>query len=203
MLAAAGCTTTVEHVPREAHFFRDKGVLVLDATRLDNVPAQVLEDVQQRLETELAGSPYLGRVVTRQAFLDGVSPGTTLRNRYRQLSDTLSVLMFTDRDLTTRLARDQDVELLGLVELYPLPCPGCTDFDSRLGMIAVLVEASSGELAWRAHLTRDMTYGEDAAETMARHAGLMEDRLARLLHRLIRPKAHRERFANLRALAAG
>ncbi|MBI3992728.1 MAG: hypothetical protein HY342_05605 [Candidatus Lambdaproteobacteria bacterium] len=194
----AACTGVAELTPVDYERLYDRPAVMAQSTRLEEVPPQVFERFMNRVEAALAASPNVGRLVTR-ADMARLSVGERLlEQRYRVLSDTLSVVDFGDREISSQLARELNVELVIVAQVVYEPCAHCTE-GGLFGAFASILEAGSGELLYRVHISRRTTVTEND-----RFDELSDEFAAELLSAIdhaIQPKWHRLRFKALSQLA--
>ena len=199
-MLAPGCATVVEYNPVDQNELYGKNVLVLESSYTPPLPQSILATVQNRFEEELRRIPHLGTVISRQEFR-AVNQGDRLvLQDYAVLSDSLSIVGLTDREITVRLRESQNVDLVAMVQVLQLPCEFCEQ-DSRLGIIAMLLDTATGELRWRAHLSEDIELDPSPGD-LAEIADELSDELIGMLENLLEPKWHRLRFENMRKPSA-
>ena len=192
-----GCDRSIEFRPLDYEAFEGRNVLVLTATQLEPLPAEIVEQVQARVEEVLLASPYLGAVLTREGFRERNRDDRITQFKYELLSDTVSVLGIADRELSASLAESQGADLAGVVQVLHLPCPNCQEKKPRIAITVQLIDLRTSELRWRLHLSRIVDNDVDA-ETLAEDAAELAEELVATLDHLIKPKWHRLRFEHLR-----
>ena len=190
----AACTGVAEFTPVDYDRIYNRPAVMAQSTRLEEVPAQAFERFMTRVEASLAESPHLGRLVTRADMARLGTSDRLLQQRYRLLSDTLSVVDFGDREISSMLAREVGVELVIMTQLVYEPCGHCPE-GGLFGAFASILEASSGELLYRVHISRRTTVNgdEEFDELADEFAG---DLLAAMDH-AVKPKWHKLRFKAL------
>jgi hypothetical protein len=120
---------------------------------------------------------------------------------YDSLSDFVTVLGITDREMVLAVNEKQPAELLFAMQIFQLACELCEQ-DDRLGLMAAILDARTAELLWRLHMTepigRDETF-----ESLSEEADTLTDKLIGTLDYLLKPKWHRLRFKHLRPVPRG
>ena len=195
-MLAPGCATIVEYNPVGQDELYGKNVLILESSYAPPLPQSILASVQNHFEEELHRMPHLGTVISRREFRAINQGDRQILQDYAVLSDSLSIVGLTDREITVRLRESQNVDLLAMVQVLQLPCEFCEQ-ESRLGLIAILLDTASGELRWRAHLSEEIELDTPSRE-LAEIADELSDELIGMLEVLLEPKWHLLRFDNLR-----
>lgn len=199
-LALAACSTTAVQENADAASMRARPTLVLAPTLLPPVEPELFNAIVDRLEREMAASPYLGKVFTRDTFLRETANGGALRSTYELFSTTLAVAGISERSTANALGEFHQVELLLMAQLVYVPCPTCDEFHA-MALAANLVEAKTGKVLWRAHLTE--RFINDTPENRRKVAESLVPRLLAFFEDSLRPKWQRVRFENLAKQAGG
>ena len=201
MLVLGGCGKTVEFRPHDYDYFYKRNVLILEATPLPPLSEETLKKVEDRVETWLESSPYLGRVISRQFVRNSLTDDRATRSRYELLSDITSVLAIAERELTLDMARSQKVDFVATIQALRLPCPHC-DRSDRVAVIAQMFEVQNATLVWRVSASRDVA-GDADSQAIAEAVDLVTDDLLDTMEHQFKPKWHRLRFLRIKGQVPG
>lgn len=208
MLAAAAlaallsaCGQTVELRPYDAERFQNQSVLALNPTPVLPLPEEVLRRIQARVQEALAAFPYLGKVIGPEEIRALAARDVLIASNYVTLSDFVTVLDITDREMLLAVTGKQPVDLIFSIQVLHLACPNCEQSD-KVGLIASFINAGTAEVVWRLHLTEPVSRTADATE-VSMEADYLAGQLIETLEYLLKPKWHRQRFEHLRPSPTG
>lgn len=200
VLLLGACTSTTGFLAVGYEDLERRSLVVIDASPTPNLPPGLHTAFENRFEQALMTSTHTGRVVSREQMQQDSAGDAGLRADYRVLSEALSLMGVSERDLSSRLGKGADVELVAMAQLFYQPCPLCPT-GGLVGVTTSLVEASSGKLLMRLHFSRR---GDPDGPDEVR--AIVDDLTDQMLVRLIsafEPKWHKLRFRNLRKSPAG
>lgn len=194
-LLLGACTSTTGYRPVGYQALEHRSLLVIDASPTPNLPPGMHAEFENRFEQALLGSPHIGRVVAREQMHEQSARDARLRADYRALSEVLSLMGISERELSSRIGTGADVELMAMAQLFYEPCELCTT-GGLIGVTTSVVEASSGTLLLRLHFSqRGDPDGPDEVRAIVDE--LTEQMLVGLTS-AFEPKWHKLRFSNLR-----
>lgn len=180
--------------PYDSDVMHGRKVLVLQPSYVPPVSKALHTRIVNEVEKRLTEFPYVGKVMTRQQFLEATRNNRKLRRTYQLISDTASVVGFPDRETARKLGDSQDVGMLMVVQLFYIPCPLC-EGSSQLALVTNLIDANSGEVLWRADFSESVP--DDEPEERAEVADELVEELFEAMAEALIPKWHRLRFKNL------
>jgi hypothetical protein len=197
-LLATGCSTVDVNQPYDTDMINFRSTLMLDATPQPPLTEERSKEVVAALEQRMLHSPYVGRTISRAEFHQQFDSNFALRDDYTILSDTLSTVGLSDREQTARLGKAVNVEFLLGVQAFSVPCDTCLEGD-QVSVLGQMFDARTGLLVWRVTLLQQVQRTQAGVD-----AGLneLQDELVQTFISSLRPKWHRQRFANLRHGAA-
>ncbi|HEX9842021.1 MAG TPA: hypothetical protein VGC20_04700 [bacterium] len=160
-------------------------------------PPTLHDSVVQRIEQALSELPGLGPVTGRAQWRRPDVP-LGAADAYALYSSTLSLTGISDPELARRLGEQLRVDLLALAQPIFIACSVCEEGD-QLWLMGLIVEARTGRIVFRAHSHAPVA--DDPQEMAGLAEAMAQDYLLDLgLAFQLRP--HRQRFENLRPLAA-
>lgn len=193
----SACVGIAEFTPVGFEKFNGRKAIFIKATDPGGVPADIHKRFVDRLEKELGASPHIGKLMTREEVARATSGKRELWQQYRILSDTFSIVGVGDQEISTRLNAELGGELLIMTQIFFEPCDQCPD-GSLFGVIGAIIEAETGILLYRLHLSQ-----RGPIDPVAEIPQLAEDYATELLDAInaaIRPKWHKLRFRQIAAL---
>jgi len=200
-LLLGACTQSTVFYGAQAHELHGKRILLLPPSLITPTPPALQQHVTERLQAAMAKLPDLGPVLDAQAAARQPGFSLDVRDAYVQYANTLSLTGISDPDLSSRLAKGLGVDLLAQAQPVFVPCDRLTcEEGDELWFVGQVIDAHSGRLVFRAHLHAPAS-GSDAA-ALTPLADSMTQEYLDDLEVAFRQHAHRERFANLKRLAA-
>lgn len=201
VLALGACTTTTAYFGAPAADLHGKRILLLRPSLISPTPESLQQHVEKHIAKGMAALPELGPIVRPDEVQRLTSRQLTVRNAYIEYSNTVSLTGISDPALSRQLAKGLHVSLLAIAQPTFIPCDAvaCKDGD-QLWLVGAVYHAESGKLAFRAHISAPAP-SHDPKALRALADRLMKDYLQQL-KLAFRLHAHRERFHNLKALAA-
>lgn len=189
----AGCTTATHLQVVDADEMSGRSVLMLEAPRVEPLPAGLQQHTQESVRELLAHSPYVGRFVTQREALTSGNLSPQLRQALERFGDTFVETGVADPEYARQVGEALGVELYSSAQLLFLACPPCEE-GSRLWLVGQVAEADGGRVVMRAHLRTGVDDTPVGLEEPA--DSLLQDYL-HILDGLFRPKWHKLRFRNL------
>lgn len=192
----AGCYSSIT-LFRDENTARLAGsnVLFLSPALLPPVTAPQLNRLIETVEAGLAVSPHVGQVITRKDAAARQNLPLAIRRDYALFSNTLSLVGFSNPEISRRLGKTFGVKMLAMVQMTYQRCQVC-ELGNQLWMVAHVVEAETGRIILRANFRAPLEKPEASQiEQAARELAeiyLEEFNLAFV------PKWHRLRFFNLK-----
>ncbi len=192
----AGCYSSITSY-RDENTARLAGsnVLFLSPALLPPVSAPQLNRLIETVEAGLASSPHVGKVITRKEMAARQDLPLAIRRDYALFSNTLSLVGFSNPEISLRLGKTFDVEMLAMVQMTYQRCQVC-ELGNQLWVVAHVVEAKTGRIVLRANYRAPLEKPEpsqiDQAVRELAEIYLGEFNLAFI------PKWHRLRFFNLK-----
>ena len=199
LLSLASCTQSTIMKRVSADALHGKTLLLLEPSLLAPTPPELQAHVVERVEARLAASREFGPI-TRGAELKGRDLPLVVKDAYEVFTNTLSVTGVSDPELSRRLFDGLNEELLVVIQPAYIPCSVCQEGD-ELWIVGQVVQARTGEVVVRVHLSTNVSDSSLAA--LQAVADGLSDECVRELERAFHLRPHRQRFAELKRMAAG
>jgi hypothetical protein len=201
LLALGACTQSTVFYGAQAHELHGRPILLLRPSLIAPTPESVHNQVVNAVQAGMAALPELGPIVTPEALRQRAGYSLEMKGDYDQYANTLSLTGISDPALSADLADGLKVDLLAQAEPIYLPCSkDICDQGDELWLVGEVVDAHTGRIVFRAHLRTPA--GSDDPALLAKLAEDLTHEYLEDLAIAFRLRAHRERFENLKRLAA-